>query len=31
VQATSSAGLAALRTSLRVRSLADAPAFTKSR
>jgi beta-mannosidase len=31
VHATSSAGLAALRTSLRVRSLADAPAFTKSR
>jgi beta-mannosidase len=27
----SQAGLAALRTSLRVRSLADAPAFTKSR
>jgi beta-mannosidase len=31
VHATSAAGLAALRTSLRVRSLADAPAFTKSR
>jgi beta-mannosidase len=31
VHATSAAGLAALRRSLRVRSLADAPAFTKSR
>jgi beta-mannosidase len=31
VNATSAVGLAALRMSLRVRSLADAPAFTKSR
>ena len=31
VHATSPSDLAALRTSLRVRSLADAPAFTKSR